>query len=161
MSGRSSSGGPRPAASYLPKITRQALGKRGLSEADVVLRWSAIVGDRLSRQCVPEKLVFRRDIGGGGVLQLCVEPAAATEIQHLTPIILERVNTYYGYRAVARLQLRQQPLKVPERSPRPALRALSRAERHALEEEVGKSDDSALRAALLSLGEHVLGSKSQ
>lgn len=144
--------------SYLGRITRQALGKRGLSEAEVVLRWPEIVGEQLARQCLPEKLSYRRGVAGG-VLQVRVEPAAATVVQHLEPQILERVNTYYGYRAVVRLQLRQQPLPKPAAARRRRPRPLSERERAALERAVAGADDSPLRRALLALGASVLARK--
>lgn len=144
--------------SYLGRITRQALGKRGLSEAEVVLRWPEIVGEQLARQCLPEKLSYRRG-AAGGVLQVRVEPAAATVVQHLEPQILERVNTYYGYRAVVRLQLRQQPLPKPAPARRRRPRPLSERERAALERAVAGADDSPLRRALLALGASVLARK--
>jgi len=160
MATRSSSGGPRQVGSYLGKITRPALGKRGLSEAEVVLRWPEIVGPQLARQCLPEKLSYRRGATGGGILQVRVEPAAATVVQHLEPQILERVNTYYGYRAVARLQLRQQPLPKAATARRQPPRRLTDRERAALRRAVAGGGDSPLRLALLALGESVLGRKS-
>jgi hypothetical protein len=45
----------------------------------------------------------------------------AIEIQHLSPVILERVNRFFGWRAVGRLALRQAPLaRRPEPPVRPA-----------------------------------------
>lgn len=145
--------------SYLGKITRQALGKRGLGEADVILRWPEIVGEQLAGKCLPEKLSYRRGGAGAGTLQVRVEPAAATVVQHLEPQILERINTYYGYRAVTRLQLRQQPLPKTPEGRRQAPRRLSERERAALERSLAGCGDSPLRDALRSLGEDVLGRK--
>ena len=44
-------------------------------------------------------------------LVLRVEGPAAIEIQHLAPVILERVNRFLGWRAVGRIALRQAPLR--------------------------------------------------
>lgn len=147
--------------SYLDRIARQVLGRRGLSEAEVVLRWPEIVGDQLARQCLPEKLSYRRGAAGAGILQIRVEPAAATVVQHLEPQILERVNTYYGYRAVARLQLRQQPLPKPAIARRRMARRLTEPERAALQRVVSDAGDSPLGKALLALGESILGRKPE
>jgi hypothetical protein len=157
---RFSRGGPRQAANYLSKITRGVLGKRGLAESEVVFRWRAIVGERLATCCQPERLAFPRQAGAGGVLHLLVEPAAATEVQHLGPTILERVNTYYGYRAVDRLRLRQQPLPETARPQRPR-RPLDPAERQGLERKLAEIGDSELRQALASLGAGVLSTKKR
>ena len=151
--------GPRQVGSYLGRITRPLLGKRGLAEAEVVLRWPEIVGEELARQCLPEKVSVRRG-NPGGTLHLCVEPAAATRLQHLETVILERVNTFYGYRAVVRLQMRQQPLPKARARSRPTPRALSPAERAAIAETTGNTADPELRRALAELGESVLARNS-
>jgi len=155
MATRTASGGPRQVGSYLARITRPVLGKRGLAEAEVVLRWPEIVGEALARQCLPERVKLGRGIPGG-TLHLCVEPAAATRVQHLQATILERVNTFYGYRAVVRLQLRQQPLAASGRPRRPPARALAPAERAAIAEAAAGTADPELRQALIGLGESVL-----
>jgi hypothetical protein len=159
MAMRSASGGPRQVGSYLARITRPALGKRGLAEAEVVLRWREIVGDALARQCLPERVKLTRG-SPGGTLHLCVEPAAATRVQHLEATILERVNTFYGYRAVVRLQLRQQPLARSGPRTRPPPRALAPAERAAIAQATAGMADPDLRRALVGLGESVLARKS-
>jgi len=42
---------------------------------------------------------------------LRVEGPAALEIQHLSAVILERVNRFFGWQAIGRLALRQAPLR--------------------------------------------------
>ena len=44
-------------------------------------------------------------------LVLRVEGPAAIEIQHLSGVILERVNRFFGWQAVDRIALRQAPLR--------------------------------------------------
>ena len=45
----------------------------------------------------------------------------ALEIQHLSAVILERVNRFFGWQAIGRLALRQAPLRRRERpmAPKP------------------------------------------
>ena len=160
MSRRTSRGGPRPAAALLPKVTRTALRRRGFVEAEVITRWQSIVGATLAAHCLPEKLVFPRS-DGGGVLHLRVASAAAPEIQHLTPLILDRINTFYGYLAVERLRLNQGPLPARSQTGRRPWTPLAPEERRALERSLAETDDPGLRAALLSLGEAVLGQEEE
>jgi hypothetical protein len=47
-------------------------------------------------------------------LMLRVEGPAAIEIQHLSAVILERVNRFFGWQAIGRIGLRQAPLRRPE-----------------------------------------------
>ena len=46
---------------------------------------------------------------------LRVEGPAAIEIQHLSNVILERVNRFFGWQAIGRIALRQAPLRRRER----------------------------------------------
>ena len=57
-------------------------------------------------------------------LVLRVEGPVALEIQHLSGVIIEKVNRFFGWRAVGRIQIRQAPLlrrgeEGPARCPRP------------------------------------------
>lgn len=49
----------------------------------------------------------RRPVPEAAVLTLSVEPGFATEVQHRAHELIERINTFFGYRCVARLRLVQ------------------------------------------------------
>ncbi len=76
--------------------------------------WPEIVGTTHARVCAPESIRFPPGEKSEGVLQLVVSPAHAPLIQHVIPEIMERVNTFFGYRAVARVKMRQGTVKPPE-----------------------------------------------
>jgi hypothetical protein len=140
------------------KIAAPVLGRRGFGEAQVILEWPAVVGQDLARDSLPVKLSFSRGDRLDGTLHLRAAAGAALELQHLEPVIIERINGFFGYRAVARIAIRQGPL--PQRAaPRPPEpRALSRAESAALEHGLEAVKDPGLRAALEGLGRAVIGS---
>ena len=48
-----------------------------------------------------------------GTLHLVVSPAHAPIIQHVIPEIIERVNRFFGYRAVAQVRMRQGVVAAP------------------------------------------------
>jgi hypothetical protein len=50
---------------------------------------------------------------------LRVEGPAAIEIQHLSSVVLERVNRFFGWKAVGGLRLRQAPLGRKTKAARP------------------------------------------
>ena len=128
-----------------------------------MLQWAAVVGEELARLSAPVKLSFgtpgAKDVGARvkGTLQLRVAPGTAVEFQHLEPVIVERINTFFGYRAVARLALRQGPLPRRAIAPPPP-RALSVAESNSLKSSLDLIVDPELRAALERLGRAVIGS---
>jgi hypothetical protein len=149
----------RAIAAEIPKIAGAILGKRGFAEAQLVAQWPAIIGDALAESVSPEKLSFSRGERREGTLHLRVAPGVALEVQHREPVLVERINAFFGYRAVARLALRQGP---PSRSFRPVpppRRALKTEERQSLERQLAAVDHPELRAALARLGEAVIGTE--
>ena len=145
-------GGPRSLAAALPKVTKPLFRARGFAEAGVLTDWPDIVGRPLADFTCPERL------GRDGALQVRVSGGWALELEHLEPVVLERIASYCGYRAVTRLALLQGPL--PSRPAGPgerAARALDSDEEAALRADLAGTDDPDLRAALDRLGRAVIG----
>ncbi len=144
--------GLRALAVSLPKVTRRLLGHGGFAEGGLAADWPGIVGTEMASRCQPGKLVFRHaSERREGTLTLRVEAPFAVEMQHITPQLIERINGYFGYRAVARLRLRQVPPAPPgAREPPPA--PLSAEDEAALDRRLDEIEDPDLRAALGRLG---------
>lgn len=107
-------GGPaRAVADLVPQIGRAAFRRFGFIQSSVVTRWPEIVGERHARVCSPESIRFPPGEKAEGILQLVVMPAHAPLIQHVIPEIMDRVNRFFGYKAVARVKLRQGAVKPP------------------------------------------------
>jgi len=107
-------GGPaKPVAELVPQIGRAAFRRFGFVQSSVVTRWPEIVGERHAKVCNPESIRFPPGEKIDGILQLVVLPAHAPLIQHVIPEIMERVNRFFGYRAVARVKLRQGAVQPP------------------------------------------------
>ncbi len=117
----------RPIAELMPEIGRTAFRRFGFVQSSVVTRWPEIVGARHARACAPESIRFPPGEKCDGILQLVVAPAHAPLIQHVVPEIIERVNRFFGYRAVARVKLRQgevnPPVEASRRAP-PSLKSI-------------------------------------
>ncbi len=153
-------GSLRALSASLPTVTKRAFARRGLMGADMARQWPAIVGAGLAERCRPRKLRFPRPGEPlDGDLTLRVAPAWALEIQHLESLLLERINSFFGYRAVARLILQQGPLPTDNRRPgRRARGAIDAAESgiaapddEDLTSKLAKVADPALREALEGL----------
>jgi hypothetical protein len=145
--------GLRAISAALPSVTKTSLMKRGFAAARVIADWPDIVGPLLASSSIPERLVRDRT-GAEPTLVVKVAPGAALELQHLEPLVVERINTHFGFRAVARLKLKQAPVgRATPPPPRPA--ALDPAVEAALERRVTGIADPSLQAALLALGRAV------
>jgi hypothetical protein len=144
---------PRALAATLPKLTKPVLEKHGRAYATVIAEWANIAGPALAAMSLPEKLSPGAK-AGGGTLTIRVAGAAATELQHLAPQIIERINTCLGFGAVARLKMLQGPL--PGRTPRRRTPPRASPEaKAAVESATAGIADEALRAALARFGEAV------
>ncbi len=139
----------------LPDVAAPALRKRGFAQARLITDWPAIVGEMLARETLPQKLVFARGARGDGILHLRVASGFALELQHLAPQIVERINGFFGYRAVADLRFVQGPIPPLRRARRVAARRLAEPEEARLENATGAIEDPGLRSALKRLGRAV------
>ena len=144
-------GGLKRLPEMLTRVLDPAARRRGIASAGLLTDWPAIVGPNLAARCQPLKLGRDRS-GAGGILHLRISGAAALELQHSEPQVLERINGYFGFPAVAKLRLVQAPLPpVPRRRP-PEARALAPAEVAEVEATVAPIMDESLRGALAALG---------
>ena len=124
----------------------------GFIQSSIVSRWKEIVGDRYARVSSPESIRFPTGRKGGGALTLLVDGAHAPLIQHLAPMIMERVNRFFGYEAINRVVFRQgRPATDPPRPVRPELRPVPKE----LGDGLREIADPELRACLESLAARI------
>ena len=94
-------------AKLLPKLVKSSFEKKGFVQAEILLEWGKIVGQEMSQKCIPEKLVFPKGKKVEGTLYLNVEISSGLLIEYGAPLIIDKINSYFGYQAVARLKLKQ------------------------------------------------------
>ena len=100
-------GPPRAISDLRPDIGRAAFRKFGFVQSSVVTRWSEIVGERYAQVTMPESIRFPQGKRDGGTLNLTVSSAHAPMLQHIAPELIERVNRFFGYAAVAKIKMSQ------------------------------------------------------
>ena len=89
-------------------LVKQTLGKKGFVEVDILTNWEKIVGAELAEYSLPERIDFKRDQKSNGTLYLSVLSGAySLELKHKEKFILDKVNAYFGYMAVANLRIIQ------------------------------------------------------
>jgi hypothetical protein len=143
---------PRSAGELVGKVGDQSFRRFGFIQGSIVSRWREIVGERYAKVSSPESIRFPSGRKAGGALTLLVEGAHAPLIQHLAPIIIERVNRFFGYQAINRVVFRQgKPPAAPPKPKRPDLRPVPKE----LGEGLREIADPELRACLESLASQI------
>jgi hypothetical protein len=144
---------PRPLSELLGATLGDAFKAQGFASTEIISRWPDIVGPEIAAHSEPLKINWPRAFGTQApepaTLVLRVEGPAALEIQHLSAVILERVNRFFGWQAIGRIALRQAPLKHRERVAPPTLDPAITAQ---IAEALPDVKDEDLRQALARLG---------
>jgi hypothetical protein len=154
----------RPLADLVQTAIDPILRRQGFGQSDLVLFWDDIVGERLAAVSQPVKVQWpasKRDRAADNgsapaTLVVRVETGFALELQHLAPIVIERVNAHFGWRCISRLLLKQGPIAAPPPA-RHGVRLLNKDAETGAETIVGNGVVyEPLRLALIRLGARAL-----
>ncbi len=113
--------GAKTVGQFLPAITRPVFEKFGFQRAALLTDWDMIVGEPLCHFTAPEQIKWQKSGNetaeieqhgqkSGATLIIRVEGPAALEVQHSTPQIMERINGYFGYKAIGSIRILQAPM---------------------------------------------------
>jgi hypothetical protein len=154
----------RPLADLVGAAIDPVLARQGFGESDILLYWEEIVGERLAAMSEPLCLRWpprgkeQRDLLLA-TLVVRVEGGYALELQHVSDLVIERVNAHLGFACVGKIAIKQGPLehRAKRKTPRcpPSPEAVAAAEGA-----VAGIDDDALHNALRKLGARVLQGRS-
>jgi hypothetical protein len=143
------------------------LRMRGFANTALHAHWNQIVGERLAAFCVAERLKWpprpaREDLSEmrrPATLMVRIEPAFALELSHQTALVIERANSFLGWRCIDRLVMTQGPVhSTPKDTPSP-LRDLTAEEQAQLAQMTQPIKEDAVRQSLIRLGQGILRRK--
>lgn len=149
--------GFRALSAEIAVLTKRAYGKRGLASGAVIRDWPSIVGPHLAGRCQPDRIVFPRGRRDAGILYLrTMSGGESLELQHLSPLIIDRINGHFGYRAVASMKFEPgfRPRIRDARSRE--VRPLAAKEEAKLRKQLSAVEDESLRRSLDRLGRAVI-----
>jgi hypothetical protein len=161
--------------SFVPTLTKKAFEKFGFSTATLLTDWERIVGAEIASYTVPERLKWPRAPAGdygedegtrpGATLILRVDPARALDIEYRARQVTDRINAYFGYRAVETLRIVQAPVQQGKSNPSLPNSGSEASRQRTPESIVGtsaslSSEDEELRAALARLEKGILRDKA-
>lgn len=106
---------PVSIADSLKNVNRKFLYKFGKLDFTIHTKWSEIVGKFFVNHSEPIKISsIANSIAEDGstvydrYLHVNVSPAAAIEFQHFHDKITEKINSYFGYKAIKGIKIHQQ-----------------------------------------------------
>jgi hypothetical protein len=148
---------PKALNECVEPLIQPVLKEKGLAGSRIITDWAKIVGPQLANRSQPEKLNFSRGKTTEGTLTIAVENGFATDLQYQTPLILERLAVYFGYKAISRITIshtltRQKPTQRPAMPSKP----LSPIP----EDMLNDIEDAELKEALAGLGSIFQNAKS-
>lgn len=145
-----------PVARLLQRVLTPAARRHGFAETAVLADWPAIVGPMMAKRCQPIKISRGRGKSAPGTLVVMASPVMALELQHAAPQIVDRVNTYFGYRAIAKLHLIGGRVQTsPVIKPKKTI-PLSDDQNEFIAETASAIESDPLRNALAALGKAVM-----
>ena len=161
-------GGPRRGKGFrrtsalLSARIREAGESRGFAVSKVLTHWAEIAGAEIARISRPVNVSYGRG-GMGATLTVLTTGAQAPMLEMQKERLRERVNSCYGYNAIARIRITQtaptgfdegqRAFAAPAHRPEPP--APDPAADHAARELAAPVSDPGLRDALEALGRNV------
>ena len=109
---------PLSISDSLKKINKRFLYKFGKLDYTIHAKWAEIVGNFFINHSEPLKItsIAQSTSEEGSTiydhyLHVNVSPAAAIEFQHFQDKIIEKINSYFGYKAIKGIKIHQQFVK--------------------------------------------------
>ena len=105
---------PKKIGETLSRVNKSYSSKFGKIEFLILSKWSQIVGSFFADHSEPDKISRITDDFNEfdepifkNFLHVRVSPAAAVEFQHYKDTIIEKINSFFGYKAITDLRLQQ------------------------------------------------------
>ncbi len=143
-------------------IIKDVISAEDLVQIDILLNWKYIVGEQMAAFCFPVKAKYNpRE----NVRTLFVEVPAggyALELQHREEQVLEKINSYFGYKAVHKLNISQNIKRKPVAGQKNREKDVSKdkkideSEKQWLKAAVQDIKDEKLKEILIKLGESII-----
>lgn len=97
-----------PLSFFTNQALKTAFKRKTFVECKLMTDWSLIIGKKYASLCYPLKVVFPSQHSSSGILHVVVHNgSAAMQIQYSQPILLERLGSYFGYKAISQLVIHQ------------------------------------------------------
>ena len=145
---------------HFKAIAGPLLTRNGFAFGELLAAWEEILGPELARHCVPEKLSFPKGLKTGGTLLIRARFGRALDVQYAAPRLIEQLNRFCGYEAVAMVKVIQGALPEAPRKPGPPPEPAA-GQKAQLEAELAGIGEPRLKAALERLGKAAMARRAK
>ena len=150
--------GPSKISTLLDDVIKPVFKARGFHQHKLLTDWPLIVGGQLAQVTIPQKIASR-SVKGNKEHYLHIDvssSAAATQLQFMEPVILEKIAVYFGYKAIHGLKIQQRPSEARRAHAEKNI-VLTDEQNQLLVSLTGAITDDELQYSLQELGKNILG----
>ena len=151
---------PKKIGETLTNVNRKYSSKFGKNEFLILSKWPLIVGKFFADHSEPDKIsrvtegfneldepIFKN------FLHVRVSAAAAVEFQHYKDMIIEKINSFFGYKAIGDLRLQQNfKSKTKISNLEKSEVKITEKEREIIKNEIEAINDEELQNSIVNLG---------
>jgi len=154
-----------PLAEMTSQIVDPILRRRAGLNIQLLESWPEIVGADVAETSRPLRIIWPHRSAGDdtfepATLVIACEGFSAIRLQHESNEVIQRVNTFFGFAAIARLKIEQKPVRFDKPQPKQVL-SIDEEQKNQLEHMVADIQNETLRHSLFRLGKGVLGNKNR
>ena len=158
---------PTKIAETIREITNDISVNFNKQEYIIYSKWHEIVGDYFVNFSEPQKLKISKENKNSsyeGILTVDVTNPAAIEFQHFIPKIIEKINSFLGYKAVTKIKLVQvtdisKQININKKVTKKEKSKLSKENELFIQKSTSSISSKNLKKALLNLGKSVFKNK--
>tara|TARA_B100000029_G_scaffold384057_1_gene379544 strand:+ start:184 stop:657 length:474 start_codon:yes stop_codon:yes gene_type:complete len=98
--------GAQTLSNFLPDEVKKLLKKRGFTELELLKNWENMVPRNFISLTSPIKIKANSQKEGGHLV-IKVDPSIAFAVEHEKEKIMKKINSFFGYQAIVKLELIQ------------------------------------------------------
>ena len=102
--------GAQTLSNFLPDEVKKILKKRGFAELELLKNWGNIVPKKYISLIYPIKIKANSQKEGARLV-LKVDPSIAFAVEHEKEKIIQKINSFFGYQAIVKLELIQEKIQ--------------------------------------------------
>ena len=138
--------GLRPFGSTLPRGVKGILKKNGYNYSEIINKWNFLVGKNIANYCYPKSIKMSQ-ANKNGTLILSVQRGNELDIEYSKKDIINKINSYFGYKLVNEVRLQTFNSKIKKRKRKNMLSESTKK----FEEKINKIKNKDIRNSLAQL----------